>query len=113
MRSYVPVLLIVLAACGGDTAGPSVLHFDGSAWSEMPAPPTGPLLEVWGTMGSDVHAVGVGTILHYDGQGWSEILAAPQRLAGVWGSSATDVFVAGSSGTVLRGTALLATTTRL
>jgi len=89
-----------------------ILHFDGTAWSEMPAPPTGPLLEVWGTTGSDVYAVGVGTILHYDGQGWSEILAAPQRLAGVWGSSPTDVFVAGSSGTVLRGTALLATTTR-
>ena len=89
-----------------------ILRFDGTQWSEMPAPPVGPLLDIWGSSGSDVYAVGVGTILHYDGQNWSEILATPQRLAGVWGSSPTDVFIAGSGGTVLRGTALLSTTAR-
>jgi len=88
----------------------AILHFDGSSWSPMSTPPTGPLLDVWGTSAQDVYAVGVGTILHYDGQGWTEVLAASQRLAGVWGASPTDVFVTGSGGTVLRGTALLTTT---
>jgi hypothetical protein len=58
---------------------------------------------VWGTSGTDVYAAGVGTILHFDGQSWSEVLAVSARLAGVWAGSPTDVFVAGSSGTVLRG----------
>jgi hypothetical protein len=89
-----------------------ILRFNGTDWREMPAPPVGPLLDVWGSSGSDVYAVGVGTILHFDGQNWSENLATPQRLAGVWGSSPTDVFVAGSGGTLLRGTALLAATAR-
>jgi hypothetical protein len=90
----------------------TILHFDGSSWTPMPCPPTGPLLDVWGNSGHDVYAVGVGTILHYDGQAWTEVLAASQRFAGVWASSPTDVFVAGSSGTVLRGTALLSTAAR-
>jgi hypothetical protein len=82
-----------------------ILHFDGSGWSVMPAPPTGPLLDVWGTSGTDVYAAGVGTILHYDGQSWTETLSTSQRLAGIWAGSPADVFVAGSSGTVLRGSA--------
>jgi len=89
-----------------------VVHFNGTAWSLMPAPPTGPLLDVWGTSGADVYAVGVGTILHFDGQSWSETLSASQRLAGVWAGSPSDVFVAGSSGTVLRGTASLTAASR-
>ncbi|MFL5531919.1 MAG: WD40/YVTN/BNR-like repeat-containing protein [Gemmatimonadales bacterium] len=89
-----------------------VLHFDGTAWSTMPAPPTGPLLDVWGTSGADVYAAGVGTILHFDGQSWTEALSASQRLAGVWAGSPSDVFVAGSSGTVLRGSATLTTAAR-
>jgi hypothetical protein len=89
-----------------------ILHFDGTSWSTMPAPPTGPLLDVWGTSGSEVYAVGVGTILHYDGQNWTEALATQQRLAGVWASSPTDVFTVGSSGTVLRGSASLSTSAR-
>src|SRR3954453_6588255 len=82
-----------------------VVHFDGTAWSAMPAPPTGPRLDVWGTSGEDVYAAGVGTILHYDGQSWSEALSASQRLAGVWAGSPSEVFVAGSGGTGRRGAA--------
>jgi hypothetical protein len=89
-----------------------ILHFDGSSWSEMPSPPTGPLLDVWGTSASDVYAVGAGTLLHFDGGSWTESLAATQRLGGVWGSSPTEVFAAGSGGTVLRGTARLSATAR-
>lgn len=89
-----------------------ILHLDGTAWSPMPAPPTGPLLDVWGTSGADAYAVVVGTILHFDGQSWSETLSASQRLAGVWAGSPSDVFVAGSSGTVLRGTASLTAASR-
>jgi hypothetical protein len=86
-----------------------VLHFDGTSWSPMPVPPTGPLLDVWGTSSTDVYAVGVGTLLHFDGQGWSESLSAAQRLTGIWAASPSDVFVSGSGGTVLRGSASLGT----
>jgi hypothetical protein len=89
-----------------------ILHFDGTSWSPMPVPPTGPLLDIWGTSDADLYAVGVGTILHFDGQGWSESLSASQRLASVWAASPSEVFVSGSGGTVLRGSASLSTAAR-
>jgi hypothetical protein len=82
----------------------AVYHFDGAAWTAMTVPPVGPLLDVWGTSGTDVYAVGEGTILHYDGSSWTEVQTTAARLTGVWGSSAADVFVVGGDGTILHGT---------
>jgi hypothetical protein len=90
-------------AVGASDDHAMIYHFDGTDWAPMPVPLTGPLLDVWGFSGSDVYAVGVGTILHYDGQSWTEVQAVPHRLAGVWGSSPTSVFAVGSSGTILLG----------
>ena len=46
----------------------TIVHSDGSAWSEMTSGTTNGLSDVWGTSGSDVFAVGTsGAILHYDG----------------------------------------------
>jgi len=73
----------------------------------------------WGSSATDVFAVGGdegcwdpsaayscyshGLILHYEGTSW-ETMPAPDEtasLAGVWGSSANDVFAVGSAGTIL------------
>jgi hypothetical protein len=68
----------------------------------MTVPAAGDLLEVWGTSGSDVFAVGHDAILHYDGKAWIKIV--DREGLDVWGSSSTDVFVVASGGTILHGT---------
>lgn len=77
--------------------GAEILHYDGVAWTAMDSPGAGGLLDVWGTAGDDVYAVGThGRILHYDGNAWS-VLASPtdMTLHGVGGTSASDVFAVG------------------
>jgi hypothetical protein len=86
----------------------AVYHFDGTAWAPMAVPPVRQLLDVWGASGTDVYAVGDGTILHYDGSAWTEMQATDRRLSGVWGSSAVDVFAVGARGTILHGTPAVA-----
>jgi hypothetical protein len=95
----------------------TTLHWNGSAWSDVGLPVT--LRAVWGSSAEDVWAVGdERTILHFDGSGWSTaVLPTPrivaagksgdmttsQHLLGVWGSSASDVWVVGSPSCVSRG----------
>jgi hypothetical protein len=83
-----------------------IFHFDGTSWSRVQV--TGslkPSLEdVWGSSPADVYAVGQndedppsrGVVLHFDGSTWDAVLQRPNFApTSVWGSSATDVFVAG------------------
>jgi hypothetical protein len=43
-----------------------------------------------------------GTVLHYDGTSWSSIdSGTTEHLSSIWGSSASDVFIVGNSGTIL------------
>ena len=86
----------------GETA--VVYHFDGTAWALMTVPPVRQLLDVWGTSGTDVYAVGDQTILHYDGSTWTEVQTTERRLTGVWASSPVDVFAVGGGGIILHGT---------
>jgi len=81
----------------------TVLHYNGSAWSEMSSGTTDHLNDVWGNSGSDVFAVGdSGTVLHYNGSAWSAMSSGTtDYLYGVWGSSGSDVFAVGSSGAIL------------
>lgn len=72
------------------------------------------LIDVWGNAGNDVYAVGyAGTVLHFDGSAWTALdpLGLKEDLEGVWGYvlkdaqgavTRTDLFVAGSNGTILR-----------
>ena len=55
------------------------------------------ILDVWGSSGSDVFAVGnSGLILHYDGNSWSKMTCGTSSpLEALWGSSGSDVFAVG------------------
>jgi len=65
--------------------------------------PTNFLNGVWGSGASDVWAVGdFGTIVHWNGNAWTSVSSGTTNyLSGIWGS-ASDVWVVGSSGTILR-----------
>ena len=84
----------------------TIIHFDGTAWTQMTASPRNDLLGIWCALnGTDRYAVGMdGTILHSQGAGWSaQASSTNQHLFGAWGASASDVFVVGTNGTILRG----------
>ena len=86
---------------------PLILHFDGSAWSQVPSPDSGPgqstyLYGVAVTSATDAWAVGYGSgqgafVLHFNGSAWSLVSGpALSSLSGVAARSATDVWVCGS-----------------
>ena len=91
--------------------GGTVLHYDGVAWSTIPT--GGPVWAggIWGSSIHDVFIVGGdgnfgdldrygGSILHYDGIAWQQqatSLTHTFEIAGVGGSSATDVYFVGGS----------------
>ena len=82
-----------------------VLHSDGTDWSWMTGGESGTLRGVWGSAPNSVFAVGNpgeepldGLILHYDGNSWSEFPRVEDRLADVWGVSATNVIAVGRRG---------------
>lgn len=79
----------------------ALLVFKGGAWT-MTTQPSGTYQDVWGLDDSTIVAVSsLNTAIRYDGTAWqpSETLPAPLSTAfGVWGTSATDVFVGGGGG---------------
>jgi hypothetical protein len=81
-----------------------LLHFDGTAFSTVGAPPlAGALFKVWGSSASDVFVVGqAGTILHYDGKTWAPMQSGADprvTLFTVAGRAANDVYAVGGQGT--------------
>jgi hypothetical protein len=101
----------------------SVLHFDGVKWSNVDTVQWHGTLDIYGTSGSDIYAVGqAGRILHFDGQVWGQEQWDGQSvyplalgnwytpspniyLWGVWAAGPDDWFVVGDRGTILRGKA--------
>ena len=88
--------------------GGTIVHYDGAGWSTMLSGTSEPLEAVWGSGPQHVVAVGgdpgsgLGTIfaLRFDGTGWKQmepgIKCGPYcALFGVWGRSATDLYVVG------------------
>ena len=79
----------------------TVLHYDGSTWTEMETGTTESLRDVWGASTSDIFAVGGNAGLHYNGTGWSPTtLDTSSYLLDVWGAGANDVFVTGWDGDI-------------
>jgi hypothetical protein len=67
-------------------------------------------VDIWGSAGDDVYAVGTDNpgvvISHFDGETWQTISdpvieQIPSQALAVWGSSASDVFVAGDDGVII------------
>ncbi|MDZ7697390.1 MAG: hypothetical protein U5R49_10860 [Deltaproteobacteria bacterium] len=60
------------------------------------------MLNLWGSSGTDVFAVGYPGIIHFDGTAWTKmngISTAPQEYVyAVWGNSASNVFAGGLDG---------------
>jgi hypothetical protein len=80
-------------------------------WDALALPAGVLAVGVWGSSGSDLFVAGRdsvvyrGLILHYDGERWVEQFRAGMyegTLAGIWGSSPTNVFAAGVYGLLLR-----------
>jgi hypothetical protein len=81
----------------------TILHYDGTRWTQQLSGTGLDLAGVWGASGSDVFAVGEhGIVLHYDGTRWS-VQPTPDTslLVGVWGSSGRDVFAVGYGKAIL------------
>jgi hypothetical protein len=77
-----------------------IIHYNGSAWSQVTTPTSSALWDVWGSSQSDVWAVGESiTVLHYNGSSWSvaqNVPAMDGNLFGIRGRSASDVWAVGS-----------------
>jgi len=102
-------------------ANSTILRYDGD-FERMLTPGLGKhiVYGIWGTSATNLYAVGSvsgrnGFIWHYNGSSWTELTLPdnlpvdenndiPQFLK-VWGTSATDVWVCGERGIVLRGNA--------
>jgi uncharacterized protein YjdB len=92
------------------TSNGEVLRFNGSSWS-VSTTSASPLWAVYGTSANDVYATGEsGVALRFNGTSWSSVNASTSgTLAGVWGSSATNLMavgstVSGSTGIAFRNT---------
>ena len=92
-----------------------ILHYDGTSWSRVDIGAKQYVLSsVWGSSSTNVfasgriirsfHGSGYGSsdsvIMHYDGNAWSEMDTGNVSISisgqgGIWGSSSTNVFVAG------------------
>jgi hypothetical protein len=88
----------------------TIVRFDGEQWTPMPSGTNANLRGVWCASPDDVYAVGEateqGSVLHYDGATWNYLgdvaldsasAQSPSYLPrhAVWGSSSSDVYVAG------------------
>ena len=100
----------------------TILHFQDGAFARMKTPALGKdiVFGLWAASPSDVYAVGSaagrnGFVWHYDGEGWHDLVLPadlPQdehhdtpAFFKVWGLSASEVWVVGAHGAVLRGNA--------
>ena len=95
---WLSTLIAALLLCGAPRLAV------GGDWEwQNPIPQGNTLLDIWGSSGSNVFAVGAnGTILHYNGSAWSLMTSGTtQALSGIWGSSGNDVFAVGTGGTIL------------
>jgi len=93
-------------ACGSGPFGPRMLHWNGSAWSEVPYPSPASCLTLSVVDSDDVWAVGLnrsgGSISHFDGTEWLTVTSpVTQSLFSIDMVSATDGWAVGAWGTIV------------
>ena len=77
----------------------AVIHFDGKAWTKLSSGVTGKLEDAW-VAGKEMFAVSTkGVVIHHKGP-WRQVEAS-YHLNAVWGSSASDIFVAGDESYII------------
>ena len=89
---------------GGDSG--AMVHWNGSAWSVVPASTISHVHGIWGASAIDVWAVaggiggaGAANLVHWNGTSWSAVAAGTSdNLYAIWGSSPSDVWAVGASG---------------
>ncbi len=85
-------------------SGSLMVHFDGSAWSEMDPETTQALGGIWAAGPNDAFVVGsAGTIRRFDGTSWNPMVSGTTSyLLDVWGTSSSNVYAVGLGGLVRR-----------
>jgi hypothetical protein len=80
----------------------AIIRYDGVSWSPMEGGAGGDLVGIWGSSPSDVFGVGQiltsqgvydGMVFHFDGNAWTKMVMWEASVGGVWGTSASDVYV--------------------
>jgi hypothetical protein len=67
-----------------------VVHFDGTSWRELAAPPIA-AHAIWASGESDVYAAGDG-LVRWEGAGWTAVDLGSAEVTDVWGSAPDDVW---------------------
>ena len=78
----------------------SVFRYDGKAWKKYPNLASS-ATAIWGFRATDVYAVGYDVVLRFDGSSWkvhTSFSGSGYWLKDIWGSSSSDLYVAGQHG---------------
>jgi hypothetical protein len=74
----------------------TILHWDGKTWSSSTSGTTNALRTIWGSSAGELFVGGDGgTFLRGDGTAWTVSAVACISVHGIWGASASDVWLVG------------------
>jgi hypothetical protein len=77
----------------------TVIHYDGTKWSDFVKPTNLALAAIWGSSPSDIFVLASSMAFHYDGSSWSTQIDAPTHFGqALWGVDGANVFGAGLLG---------------
>jgi hypothetical protein len=86
----------------------TVIHYDGTAWTQLQTGANDDFSAVWASGPNDVWVAGgywsptmtSGVLLRFNGSTWTTVKRGPVRLNAIWGTAANDVWMVGDSGAV-------------
>lgn len=82
-----------------------LLHYDGTAWAQVPLDTPADMISLWGIGPTDLLAVGgrgSGVLARYDGAAWTVATLESPGLNGVWMDAAGEAHAVGIMGSLLR-----------
>ncbi len=100
--------LWAVGGAGREEGQETILHYDGSDWSEVDSPElmranVYAFFKVWGTSADNIYIVGQnGVVLHYDGTEWTEEFAGvSDDLISLWGTGSDRIIAVGGRGSAV------------